>query len=287
MEGISLMGTWMAAAWLLCATAGAVVVRPVADMHAQPSEDAEMVSQAIFSSHVEVLEERGQWARIRTADQYTGWTPLSDLHRRSNGERPYASAGKVAQVESLFANLYREPNVTRHQPVLVVPFESRLEVVAEPAGQERWLQVRLPDDRSAWVQRGDLTFDIRPLTIEEMLALSKRFLGVPYTWGGTSSFGYDCSGFTQMLMRRHGTIMPRDAGPQAAWSGVFPVEGTDLRPGDLLFFGSSASRIVHTGVYLGEGQFINATTHEHPVIQISDLKDPHWSKLLVACRRLK
>ena len=72
-----------------------------------------------------------------------------------------------------------------------------------------------------------------------MLALSKTFLGLPYTWGGTSSYGYDCSGFTQMLERRRGVIMPRDAQPQADWSGVVPVERKDLQPGDLLYFGSS------------------------------------------------
>ena len=90
-----------------------------------------------------------------------------------------------------------------------------------------------------------------------------------------------------MLCRRRGALMPRDADVQAAWQGVVPVKREELKPGDLLFFGSAADHITHTGMYIGEGKFINATTWIHPVIQICDLSDPHWTRLLVACRRLK
>ena len=183
-------------------------------------------------------------------------------------------------------NLYREPNVERHAPLLTVPFETKLEVIAEPAGRERWLQVRLPDDRTAWLQRGDAAFDVKPLTIAQTAEFSKRFIGLPYTWGGTSSYGYDCSGFVQMLCRRRGVTVPRDARLQAAWSGMSPVARKDLAPGDLLYFGSQR-KITHTGYYLGDGKFINATTHETPTVHIDDMNEPYWSRILVAMRRLK
>ncbi len=103
--------------------------------------------------------------------------------------------------------------------------------------------------------------------------MAHKFLGITYTWGGVSSFGFDCSGFTQMLERQRGIEMPRDADLQAAWSGVIPVEREDLQPGDLLFFGASAAKITHTGMYLGNGEFIHDTTHDHPGVQISRLDD--------------
>ena len=261
----------------------AVVLRPVTNMYSRASEDADVVSQAIYGANVSVLEQKDGWAHIRTADDYTGWTPLTALLPG----KPYATSGRVGEVQSLFAHIYREANVTRHAPLLTVPFETRLEVVAEPADHPRWLQVRLPDDRSGWLQAGDVDFDVKPLDVAGMLALSRRFLGLPYTWGGTSSFGYDCSGFAQMLCRRRGINLPRDAQPQADWSGARPVERADLAPGDLLYFGSSDKHITHTGVYLGDGKFIDATTHETPMVRIDDLNDPYWTKLLVAMRRLK
>jgi cell wall-associated NlpC family hydrolase len=120
-----------------------------------------------------------------------------------------------------------------------------------------------------------------------MIAIAKKFLGVTYTWGGSSDFGFDCSGFTQMLMRQRGIIMPRDADLQAAWSGVIPVDRKDVQPGDLLFFGDRPDHITHTGIFIGNGQFIHDTTHEHPGVQISLLDDQPWTQLLVAVRRPK
>jgi hypothetical protein len=250
-------------------------------MYSRPAEDADVVSQSIYGSNVLVLEQKEGWAHLRTGDDYTGWTPLAALRI---GE-PYAVRGRVAETQSLFTHVYREASVTRHAPIVTVPFETRFEVIAP--GADKWIQVRLPDDRPGWLQLGDVSFDAKPLNIAETIALSKRFLGLPYTWGGTSSYGYDCSGFMQMLCRRRGLHVPRDAQPQAEWSGVVPVKREDVRPGDLLYFGSSEKHITHTGMYIGEGKFIDATTFETPMIRIDNLEDPHWTRLMVAVRRVK
>jgi hypothetical protein len=269
-------------------TPGAVVVRPVANMYSAATVDSDVVSQAILGVSVVVTEEKGDWLKVRTPDDYPGWMPLESLRRYGPGDPVYASTGKVVQVSSLHANLYREASVTKHEPVLELPFEARLEVLpGEKNDSGRWLQVRLPDGRAAWIQRGDVVSDPAPLTAAGAIELAKRFIGLTYTWGGTSTFGYDCSGFTQMLVRRRGIVMPRDADLQAAWQGVLPVPPSKLRPGDLLFFGGSPKNITHTGMYIGHGMFIHDTTHEHPGVQISRLGDPYWKKLLVACRRLK
>ena len=265
----------------------AVVLKPVADMYSRPSRDADVVSQAIYGSNVAVQETGEGWLKIQTSDEYSGWVPAEHLRVLASGERPYASSASV-QVESLFAHIYHEPSVTKRRPMLTVPFETRL----EPAGSrfedgERWIKVRLPDNARGWIQKGDVTAGTRVLSMAETIDLARRFLGLPYTWGGTSSFGYDCSGFVQMLYRKHGISLPRDSRPQARWKGFVAVEGEEPVAGDLLYFGSAPEKITHTGMYIGDDQFIHATAHEKPVIQISRLADPHWSQLLVAIRRLK
>ena len=227
-------------------------------------------------------------ARVRTADNYKGWVRIEAARRGSSDDRVDHSAPKTVWINSQLANLYRETDVTAHRPVLGLPFETRLEVEKEGTGDDQgWFEVRLLDGRTAWIQAGDVIANPHPLTIEESIALAKRFLGVTYLWGGRSSLGYDCSGFTQMLVRSRGINMPRDADLQAAWTGVAPVERKRLRPGDLLFFGSSADHITHTGMYIGHGQFIHDTTHGHPGVQISRLRDQPWTQLLVVCRRVK
>ena len=272
----------------LLAAAGATVIQPVANMHSRPDAQSDVVSQAIFGSHARLLEVRHGWAKVKSEDDYEGWMETAALRRLGEGEKPYASAGRAVVIESLFANLYREPDVTKHKPLLTLPFEARLEVVSENnSGEDRWLEVRLPGGRRAWVQPGDVRAGAAPLGVDEDIALAKRFLGLPYLWGGTSSYGFDCSGFTQMLVRRRGVIMPRDAAPQSRWEGSFAIDRAALRPGDLLYFGDSEEKITHTGMYIGGGEFIHATTNGRPVVQISRLGEETWTTLLKKCRRLK
>jgi gamma-D-glutamyl-L-lysine dipeptidyl-peptidase len=286
-----------------------VVVVPVANMYSGPSDKTDVVSQAIYGSNVTLLVARGEWSRIQTSDQYKGWVPSRHVRTVLTGDG-YATAGSTVLVESLFANIYSEPDVTKHKPVITVPFETKLEVAPEgsaasmvsgaaatkPAAKqsapkkqdtEGWLHVRLPGQTLAWIQSSDVVADPKPLTIPESIELGKRFLGLPYLWGGRSSFGFDCSGLTQMLVRARGVNMPRDADQQAAWTGLAPVERKELQAGDLLFFGSSAKSITHTAMYIGDGQFIQVATNGHPVVQISRLDDDPWTRLLVACRRVK
>jgi len=270
-----------AVAFYMAAVPNAAVLQPVANMYSRASEEADVVSQALYGTNVAVLEQKEGWANIRSPDDYTGWTRLDALRLGA----PYAASGKTAQVTSLFAHIYREQDVTRHAPLLTVPWEVKLEVAG--VASERWLQIRLVDGGTGFIQAGDVTLDPKPVGTAEMLALSRKFLGLPYTWGGTSSYGYDCSGFMQMLQRQRGVNMPRDAHVQAKWSGVVPVARKDIEAGDLLYFGSSEKHITHTGMYLGDGKFINATTHLTPMVRIDEIDDPYWVRLLVAIRRVK
>ena len=273
-----------------------VVVVPVANMYSHPSDKSDVVSQVIYGNNVKLLVAHGEWSRIQTDDRYKGWVPSRHLRVILSGNG-YATSGAVVQVDSLFANVYNEPDVTKHKPVVTLPYGVRLERASEAAdatnkaavktSHEGWIQVYLPDRRNAWIQENDVVADPKPMSIPESIELGKRFLGLPYLWGGRSSFGFDCSGYTQMLVRARGINMPRDADQQAAWSGVVAVERADLQPGDLLFFGASAKNITHTGMYIGDGQFIQDTTNGRPVVQISRLDDDPWTKLLVACRRIK
>jgi cell wall-associated NlpC family hydrolase len=278
---------------LLCQTAGAagdnaVVVLPVSNMFSKPSAEVEVVSQAILGVTVQVLKTEGDWSQVQTPDAYTGWIRSAEIRPLAPGTSYPAAPARTVTTVSLRTHLYPVPSVTRRAPLLTAPFESRLEIVSERREENgRWIEVRLPDGRSAYLQRGDIVPDLPAMDISALVELSKRFLGLPYTWGGTSSFGYDCSGFAQMLCRRGGVGIPRDAQPQAHWEGMSTVEPADLKPGDLLYFGSGLNKITHTGFCIGNGEFIHSTTHQHPVLQISRLADEHWTKLLVAARRWK
>jgi hypothetical protein len=262
-----------------------VVSRPVINMYASASADSEVVSQALYGSGVLSLEKRSGWIHIRTGDDYTGWVAEADITLLQGS---YASDRKAVRVVGLSANLYHEPSVIKHAPILNLPWEARLEVIPGKVDEGgRWLKVKLVNGQTAYIEQGNVSEDFAPLTIDQSIQLAHRFLGVTYTWGGVSSYGFDCSGFTQMLVRQRGIIMPRDAEVQASWNGVVPVDRKDLQPGDLLFFGMSPVKINHTGMYIGNGEFIHDTTNSHPGVQISKLDELPWTKLLVAARRVK
>lgn len=145
---LALIGLLVPSIAALAQSPRAVINVPVANMFSGPSADVDVVSQAIYGSSVDVLEEKRLLEKIRTPwDGYTGWVSRSDL-LNCTGERAYATTGEVAIVEELAAHLYRDPDLTLHAPALTVPFETRLEVVEEkPGGSSALCFLRAPSWR--------------------------------------------------------------------------------------------------------------------------------------------
>lgn len=261
---------------IILATLFTYINVPVADMREQPSTDTRLVSQAYYSEPVEILAEQSDWAQIQTPDGYSGWAKKSAVYQTE--QKYLENASTIAKVNRCAAHVYNVKD-TEFGPIKTLPFESKIEVLDQfndPNG--RWLQVRLVDGTTAYIQRGDIVLNFQPITTDEMLLLSTTFMGLPYTWGGRSSFGYDCSGFVQMLYRQMGIAIPRDSNKQAAWNGFKEVAIANLKPGDLIFWGAEAPKISHVGMYLGHGKFIHATVRENkPYIHISNLNDADWN----------
>lgn len=86
-----------------------------------------------------------------------------------------------------------------------------------------------------------------------------QFVGNRYVWGGTSlTNGCDCSGFTQSVLKHFGISIPRVSRDQAR-SGV-KVDSSSMRPGDLIFYANRKGTINHVGMYIGNGQVVNAAS---------------------------
>ncbi len=243
---------------------------PVVDMRQTASNDSSVVSQAYYSEKISILEDAGDWVKINTLiDSYEGWIPKEAMYQVLDTPK------ELAKVTSVAAHVYGEAD-TEKGPKLTLPYESLLEVVDKSHG--RWIKVRTVDGVERFIQRGDISFDLtKALTVDEMLALSTKFLNRPYTWGGRTSFGYDCSGFVQMLYRQMNILTPRDSKDMIKYEGFKAVTKEELKPGDLIFWGLDANRIRHVGVYLGDDTFIHASSRENkPYIRKSKLTDVEW-----------
>ncbi len=260
----------------------------VVNLYERPDDRSPVVSQSLLGTPVTVLEGRRGWSLVATPDRYPGWVRARALRHTDLGRGRYPRDGRGIEIVNLLANISREPDVTSAAPIAIAPLLSRLEVTED--GPE-WLRVRLPDGRSGFLQRADG----RPLAPagaaagtpdpQAVAATALRFLGLPYLWGGTTSFGLDCSGLAQLAYRAHGYQLPRDADLQFADARLLDVPRRRIRAGDLLFFGPDAASITHVGIALGAAAFVNATTYGSPTVRIDRLNDPYWRKLYRGARR--
>ena len=109
-------------------------------------------------------------------------------------------------------------------------------------------------------------------TIAEGLTHSAmRFIGTPYVFGGTSVYGFDCSGYVQHVFAMLGMRIPRTA--DAQYDAAYRIRG-HMAQGDLVFFQTYAPGVSHVGIYLGDGRVIHASSHG---VRISRLSERYWS----------
>ena len=119
---------------------------------------------------------------------------------------------------------------------------------------------------------------------DEMIALAKSLLGTPYKKGGTTTKGFDCSGYVYYILKNMGYSPNRTAADQYKM-GTY-VSKKNLQPGDLVFFaGTYKSGISHVGIYLGDGQFIHSP-HSGDVVKISDLNSSYYKSHYHGARRV-
>lgn len=119
---------------------------------------------------------------------------------------------------------------------------------------------------------------------ERLVAEAKKYLGVPYVYGGTSPSGFDCSGFVYYVYRQCGYSITRTATAQNS-VGSF-VSRDSLQAGDIIiFYNSAMSGIGHSGIYIGNGQFIHASSGSGQVV-ISSLSNTYYNTHYYSARRV-
>ena len=117
----------------------------------------------------------------------------------------------------------------------------------------------------------------------KIINTAKKYIGVPYKWGGTTPKGFDCSGYVQYVFNAHGIELPRTSREQYSSAG-YKVSKSNLQPGDLVFFNTNGKGVSHVGIYIGDGQFIHSGTTKGVVI--ADLFGAYWSNLYLGARRV-
>lgn len=116
--------------------------------------------------------------------------------------------------------------------------------------------------------------------VDAIIAEAKKYIGVPYVWGGSTPSGFDCSGYINYVFTRQGISVPRTVAQ--LWASGAAESTPQL--GDLVFFGQPGSVPTHAGIYIGNNQFIHSGTSTG--VAITDLNHPYWKPLFSGVKRI-
>lgn len=209
------------------------VIVPVADMRLAADHRSERVSQALYGHLVTVIAASGDFARCDSADGYSGWIGRSYL------STPNSAPGNLAVVTSLLAVFAGENTGSR----LTLPYGAHI----NSGGGDLFYAC----DRSEYsLVFGRVNMN-EPVSLAHAIDEALACVSVPYLWGGASTFGFDCSGFTQAIFRRAGILLPRDSKDQATVGREVAV--TESVAGDLIFFPG------HVAIHLGQKKILHAS----------------------------
>ena len=248
------------------------------------SEENRTQTQLLFGDQVLLLKCENEWAYIIALGQssrkdsrgYPGWVPLCQL-----GHFNPVNTEIRAVIRSKKALLI----LKKTEKSLLLSFETALPYIGKKDGK---VYVETPLGigylHSKDVVLANMHESIKKGSGQDIVTCGERFVGLPYLWGGTSSYGYDCSGFTYTVHKASGYLIPRDAGDQAKGGIRIPID--EVKPGDLLFFAYDESKgaIHHVGIYYGDGRILHSP-HTGKTIEIISMNGTIYEKELSMARR--
>ncbi|GAB3805134.1 C40 family peptidase [Virgibacillus kimchii] len=170
---------------------------------------------------------------------------------------------------------------------LAALYESDQEENAEPDVEQENTEVNKEDEevsktneekdqQEKEIKKAEVTSSHTQGAVEE----ARSMIGSPYSWGGTSPSGFDCSGFIQYIFQSQDITIPRTV--SEVWNFAQPVDSPSI--GDLVFFETYKPGPSHMGIYIGNGEFIHAG--ETNGVEISNLSNPYWEPRYLGAKRV-
>ncbi|MFA5297391.1 MAG: C40 family peptidase [Lutibacter sp.] len=247
-------------------TSFALVNNSVATIRATGKHVAEIVNQSLLGTPVKVFKKEGGWYLIQTPNHYFGWINQASIVLLDSARLKEMQGEKKIMYYKQFGFSYSSPD-SKSQTVSDLVIGCILPAIGE---DHAFYKVKYPDNRIAFVKKDEvkdlnLLFNKTPQG-NELVETAKKFLGIPYLWGGFSSKAIDCSGFTSTIYFLNGIILQRDASQQSKCGKEITsnFDYSSLLAGDLMFFGRRKSdslpeKVTHAAMYIGEGNFIQSS----------------------------
>jgi hypothetical protein len=239
------------------------------DLRTGPRFNSERASQCFWGEPVKILRESSGYSQVEQTDGYTGWVRSDFVARTDRAYFRELSDSCNFVVASKSARLYDLRHGRPIEPYLLY-YGTRL--CGRPGPGES-VKIRLGNSFLFSVKKAHLKpingSRAASVTGSNLVAEARKFLGVPYLWGGVTSVGFDCSGLVRTVLSRFNLYVPRDTKDQV-FAGE-RVERECIKTGDLLFFKR------HVGFAIGDHRLIHASAGGNGV-RINSLKrtDPDY-----------
>lgn len=210
-------------------------------MRREATHRSEMVSQLLFGEQAEVLDQSGDFTRVRCSyDQYEGWCQTNQLQQTD----------RLPEKSGLLLSVEWASKLTVNDATMWVSMGTPLSLFDKGA-------LQLGPYHAVYTGQ---TWDAATASFTEALIkqVAFTFLNTPYLWGGRSVFGIDCSGYVQQVYRFFNKPLPRDAYQQAEPGEVIGFL-QEAVCGDLAFFDNEEGRITHVGLMLDASTIIHSS----------------------------
>lgn len=253
----------------------------VINIRSKPKHSAELGTQGLLGMPLRVYDKNGDFYRVQTPDNYISWVDKGGIELMTKSEYDQWQESKKVIYTKNIGRAYSEKSTTS-KAVSDLAFGNLLKFIEE---DNQFYKVEYPDGRIGYINKNEAVMyhkwlDNLQQDANSIEIAANTFFGAPYLWGGTSTKGVDCSGFTKIVYLMNGYIIPRDASQQIYAGKVVDenLEFKDLQKGDLLFFGKKATkdkkqRVTHVGIWLGngKGEFIHSSGN----VNLSSINKAH------------
>ena len=220
-----------------------IINTAVATLYKEQLHNSAVVTQALMGESCPIIDSTDKWYNIRQWDGYEGWIYYF------NGIDSEVEYNPTLAMQDMFGTVL-SPEKDKIISNLVLGCNAQAEQ------QQNGYKIILPDGRSGF-SYNNFGLNKKQTNREEIVKTAIRFLGIPYMWGGKTSYGMDCSGLVQTVFKTNGIKLPRDSNKQAEFFTKYIIDEENIQNGDLLFF-SENGRITHVAISTGGLNFINA-----------------------------
>lgn len=270
-----------------------IITEDSVNFRASPDISSKILDQLNKGTKVSVAASEGDWYKVNYSDA-TGWVNGNYITVRDE----MISAG-VVNADVL--NVRSESNTSSE--ILTKLKKGDMVEIFEQSGD--WYRISIDEDRYGWihidyitireerVSRGteevhtpaeDPVVEANTDLRQQIIDYSKKLIGIKYVYGGSSTKGFDCSGFVSYVYKKFGLTLPRASKDMG--KGGNSVKKADLQLGDLVFFDTNGglNGINHVGIYIGNSKFIHASSSLGRKVTISSLNDKYYSKTYMRAR---